>query len=607
MSEAAPADAGSPAQSESLAEYRSRHQVRAAAAERWARLDARLSNARLAVFALGVVQGFLSFGTRHLDPVWLGPTVVVFVALLVAHDRAIQSRKRAERAAAFYEGGVARILDEWTGRGNTRDRDRAAPHAYADDLDLFGPGSLFELLCTARTPAGEEKLATWLLEPAAPGVIRDRQLAVRELRGRVDLREDLHLLGDDVRSQLDPAALIRWGATGGDPIHAGPRVVAGAASALTGGAIAAWIFTGIGAIPVLAGVAIQMLVAYALRGRVREGLRSAAGATRDLGLLAGLLERLESEPAESPRLAALHEALKSEGGPPSRRIAELRRIVDLLEARQNQLFAPIGALLLWGTHFGLATENWRAHHGPALGRWIDAAAEIEALCALSAYAYEHPDDPFPEIVEEGPLFDGEALGHPLLPSGSCVRNDVALCDDRSAYMVSGSNMSGKSTLLRTVGVNVVLALAGAPVRARALRLSPLAIGASITIVDSLQTGTSHFYAEIKRIRQVMDLTEGPLPTLFLLDEVLHGTNSHDRGIGAEAILRGLLARGAIGLITTHDLALARLADELAPTVENVHFQDQLDDGRMRFDYHLWPGVVTRSNALELMRAVGLEV
>ena len=174
-------------------------------------------------------------------------------------------------------------------------------------------------------------------------------------------------------------------------------------------------------------------------------------------------------------------------------------------------------------------------------------------------------------------------------------------------MVSGSNMSGKSTLLRTVGVNTVLALAGAPVRAEALRVSPLAIAASIHVVDSLMDGTSHFYAEIKRLRQVMDLTDGERPVLFLLDEVLHGTNSHDRRIGAEAVLRSLLARHAVGFITTHDLALAEVADELAPQVVNVHFQDQLVDGEMRFDYRLWPGVVTRSNALELMRAVGLEV
>jgi hypothetical protein len=601
-------------------EYRLRLAGRSREAERWRRLDGRLSNARLIVFALGVAQGFATFGTHHLAAGWLAPTIVIFVGLLVAHDRVIQARRRAERSISFFERGLARLEDRWIGTGNQRSRDGSLPHTYSEDLDIFGPGSLFELLCTARTPAGEEMLAGWLLAPADPDTIRARQAAVEELRERLDLREDLSLLGDDVRSQLDPAALIEWGQTAGERIGSAPRLVAVSATGLSLLALAAAIFTGAGLFPFLFALLLQMGVAYALRSRVRRGIRSAAGATRDLALLRDLLARLESEPASSPRLVALRQALDSEGLPPSRRIAQLRRTVDLLDARQNQFFAPFGALLMWGTHFGLAAENWRAHHGPALARWIAAAAEIEALGSLASYAYEHPDDPFPEIVGDGaplsnaaplsngaPLFEGRALGHPLLPGAECVRNSVALSGERQAYMVSGSNMSGKSTLLRTVGVNVVMALAGAPVRAESVRLSPLTIGASIHVVDSLQEGTSHFYAEIKRIRQVMDLTEGPLPVLFLLDEVLHGTNSHDRRIGAEAVLRGLLERRAIGFITTHDLALAKLAEDLSPQVENVHFQDQLEDGQMHFDYRLWPGVVTRSNALELMRAIGLEV
>jgi len=588
-------------------EYTNRHRIREGAAVQRAAWDHRLSNARLFVFVVAVVQGFLAFGTRHLDGVWLIPTVVLFVVLLVVHDRVIQARRVAERAAAFYERGLARLEDRWAGGGNTRRRDDTVSHPYAEDLDLFGEGSLFELLCGARTPAGEEKLAAWLLAPADAGTVRERQQAVAELRDRVDLREDLHLLGDDVRSQLDPAALIAWGARAGSAVAPVARWAAVAVTALSLAAAAAAVFTRVGIVPLLFALLVQMAVAFAMRGRVRAGIRAASGATRDLSLLAGLLSRLEVEHFSSPRLCALMEQLGSEGLPPSRRIARLRLLADLLEARQNQFFAPIGGLLMWGTHFGLAVESWRARFGPALARWVDAAAEIEALCSLAAYAYEHPDDPFPEIAGREGVFEGRELGHPLLPADRCVRNDVQLGGERRAYMVSGSNMSGKSTLLRTVGVATVMALAGAPVRAASLRLSSFAIGASIHVVDSLREGTSHFYAEIKRIRQVMDLTEDGRPVLFLLDEVLHGTNSHDRRIGAEAVLRSLLERGAIGLITTHDLALAEVADALAPTTCNVHFQDELLEGRMHFDYRLWPGVVTRSNALELMRAVGLEV
>jgi DNA mismatch repair ATPase MutS len=281
--------------------------------------------------------------------------------------------------------------------------------------------------------------------------------------------------------------------------------------------------------------------------------------------------------------------------------------MGLLDARRNQLFLPIASLLLWGTQVSCAIERWRGECGGALGRWIDVVGEFEALNAFAGFSYENPDYPFPEIVEEGACFEGASIGHPLLPSDRCVRNDVRLNVEQQVLIVSGSNMSGKSTLLRTVGVNTVLGLAGAPVCASRLRLSQLAVGASIRLQDSLREGSSRFYAEILRLRDVVDLSRGDRPALFLLDEILHGTNSHDRGIGAEAVVRTLLKNGAIGLVTTHDLALTRVADELGARAENVHFQDDHDDGTISFDYRVHPGVVTKSNALALMRAVGLDV
>ena len=206
-----------------------------------------------------------------------------------------------------------------------------------------------------------------------------------------------------------------------------------------------------------------------------------------------------------------------------------------------------------------------------------------------------------------PLVDSEGLGHPLIPAARRVVNDLRLGGERRMIVVSGSNMSGKSTLLRTVGINAVLALAGAPVCARRLTLCPVTLGATLRINDSLQAGKSRFYAELTRLKQIVDHAGGAPPLLFLLDEILHGTNSHDRRIGAEAILRGLVARGAAGLVTTHDLALAEVAEAMAPRAINVHFEDHLEGGVMSFDFRMKPGVVRKSNALELMRAVGLEV
>jgi DNA mismatch repair ATPase MutS len=264
------------------------------------------------------------------------------------------------------------------------------------------------------------------------------------------------------------------------------------------------------------------------------------------------------------------------------------------------------APLLWSTQLALAVETWRRAFGPAVARWLATVGEIEALGSLSTFAFEHPEFPFPTVQDDGARFEGEAIGHPLIPARTRVANDVTLGGaHRRLMIVSGSNMSGKSTLLRTVGVNVVLALAGAPVCARRLVVSRLAIGGTLRIHDSLQEGRSRFYAEITRLRQIVDLAVGPIVTLFLVDELLSGTNSHDRRVGAEGILRGLLSRGAIGLATTHDLALTEMATALEAT--NVHFEDDLRDGQMHFDYRMRPGVVQKSNALALMRAVGLEI
>jgi len=259
------------------------------------------------------------------------------------------------------------------------------------------------------------------------------------------------------------------------------------------------------------------------------------------------------------------------------------------------------------TQFAFAIEKWRSSCGPSIGPWLKTVGEFEALCALAGFAYEHPDDPFPEIADGSLVFEAQDLRHPLVPVSQCVPNSVRLEKDLQLMVVSGSNMSGKSTLLRTVGINTVLALAGAPVRARRMRLSPVGIGTTLRIQDSLQAGTSRFYAEIQRIHHIMELTRGRLPVLFLLDEILHGTNSHDRAVGAEAIVKGLIDRGAIGLVTTHDLALAKVADSLSPRAENVHFEDNMVDGKTVFDYRMGPGVVNKSNALALMRAVGLDV
>jgi hypothetical protein len=601
---------------EPRAEIERRLAARRAHAQRQATIDRAFSWARGGVAASALLVWWFTLGPRGVSAGWLVVPIAFFVVLVLVHDGVVRRRRLADRAVAFHESAIARLEHRWAGTGETGERFATDGHPFAADLDLFGRGSLFELVCTARTRAGQEALAEWLLAagPAAGAGTREtagdrvraRQEAVAELRGRLDLREDLALSGDPARSGVDSAVLRGWSTAPSAALPRLARPISLVLSILNVAAAAAWGFDS-GPRALIVAVALAGAWALLLHARVEQALRAAERPGRELALLGAVLARLERERFASPLLVSLRQRLDTDGLAASAQVRRLVRLQEYLDSRLNQLFAPVALLLLWSTQLGLAIEAWRVRVGPGVPVWLDAVGEIEALCALAGYAYEHPQDPFPELVDDGALFDGRALGHPLIPAADCVRNDVRLDGERCLLLVSGSNMSGKSTLLRAVGLNTVLALAGAPVRASSLRVSPLSLGASIRIQDSLQQGASRFYAEITRLREIVDLARDRPPLLFLLDEILHGTNSSDRLVGAEAIVRGLLQRGAVGLVTTHDLALARIVDELEPRARNVHFEDHLEAGRVAFDFRLKEGVVTRSNAIALMRAVGLEV
>jgi hypothetical protein len=582
----------------------------------------RLGHGKLAMAALGVALVWLALTQNAFSVLWVLVPIAGFVLLVVLHEKLLKELERRRRAQRFFEKALARLDGNWAGAGESGDRYQDAAHPYAVDLDLFGQGSVFELLCTARTRIGEDRLAQWLKTPATPDVVRARHAAVDELRERVDLREELAVVAEEARSGVDPVHLAQWGEAPAALRQSAYRLRVRLHTVLgVAGFLALWIHL------VRSATLIQLtdgvdglvrdlfLVALVVNGWFLYRQSGALGATvsaveeaaHELGLLSEVLVRMEREPLRCPLLAGLRASLDAEGEPPSRQLARLKRLVENLDSRDNVVVRVLEPFILWTPHLALQVEDWRALSGGAVRRWLHAAGEMEALCSLASHAFEHPSDPFPEFVPEGPWIDAEAIGHPLLAEDKVVRNDIQIGGVLRVIVVSGSNMSGKSTMLRTLGVNAVLAQAGAPVRARRLALSPVAVGASIRLTDSLQGGVSRFYAEILRLRQILDQTAGPLPVLFLIDEFLHGTNSHDRRIGAEALVRGLVQRGAVGLITTHDLALADIAEELGERASNVHFEDQIADGKISFDYHMRPGVVRKSNAIELMRQVGLEI
>ncbi len=574
---------------------------------RLAQLDrshARLGSIRLAIGASFLLVAWLCLGRYALPAAWLLLPLAAFAAAVLRHSRLRASLARTRRAARFYREGLKRIRDDWHGIGAGGERFAAPHHVYGGDLDLFGTDSLYQLLCAARTDIGEETLAQWLLRPASIRSILARQDGIRDLRERLDLREQMAIAGDSPRIDLPAAALIEWSTAPSLLDQAWIPVVVPLLTCLALGTAFLWAAWGL-LYPLLVVVLIELGVTYLLRTRVAATLATVENAYEGLKGSSALLQRLEAEPFEAPALQLLAGALSSHTLCASRAIGKLATVANLVEARRNPLLTPLLLVLMYPQLTALAAERWRRAHGEAMRAWLGVLGEFEALLSLAAFSYEHPAYPFPEFAGGPACFEGEQLGHPLLPGAARICNDVSLGGTNRVWMVSGSNMSGKSTLLRSVGVNTILAMAGAPVCARRLRLTPLQVGASIRVNDSLQEGASRFYAEITRLRQLFEPCE--LPLLFLLDELLQGTNSADRRTGAQGVIRALLARGAIGLVSTHDLALTDVVDASQGGAVNVHFQDEIRDGRLYFDFKLHPGVVTKSNGIELMRSIGLEV
>jgi hypothetical protein len=549
----------------------------------------------------------VSLGPGWISPIWLLVPGIALLILIAVHPRMQRALDRAARLTAYYDRGLSRLEDRWIGKGSQGEEFRDSQHVYADDLDLFGRGSLFEFLSTARTATGEQTLADWLLTPGEISAIRLRQDAVQELSSRLELREDLAVLGDDIRAALDDRQLAAWGAR--PPVHflAGSRWIALFLGIIAAAAGIAWLAGSASLRPLFYVAVVEVVFAMSLRKGIQEVTASVNTPARELRLVALLLERIEREPFASPMLAALLARLQAvSGASATQQIRRLERLVEWKDWAHNQIFGVIAAPLLWVPQFAMAIERWRQQCGPHISGWVAAVGEFEALASLAAFTYEHPETVFPEMLDDSaPRYEAEALAHPLISAHTAVPNDVTLGGDTRLWIVSGSNMSGKSTLLRAVGLSVVMAWVGAPVTARRLRTTRLQIGASLRANDSLADHRSRFYAEIVRLKQIVDVASGQL--LFLLDELLSGTNSHDRRLGAEALIRGLLDRGAIGLATTHDLALAEIAENLGALARNVHFEDQFETGKIEWDYRLRPGVVQRGNALELMRAVGLDV
>lgn len=519
-----------------------------------------------------------------------------FVSLAFGGQTRLDSQlRRARLAVEFYRGALARMEDRWIHRGDTGSRYRDAQHLFADDLDLFGKGSLFQFLCTARTSSGKDTLAAWLTGSEDAAEIQERQAAVRELRDCLELREQLAVLPFDAR-RFRPAALTAWGEPP-DPLpELAVRVAGVGLAAAVVVSTVLWGGFGLSGWTILGALVLELGFFVVVRERLQAINLNGYYALRTLSYLSTVRGAVRGASFKSNRLSKLHATIDDGGAMPmSVALAVYSVIVQL------------PPLLLLVCQLVPRVDAWRRATAVRGQAGLAALGELEALASLAQYAFEQPKTTLPSLIQSARCFEAVDLAHPLIPREERVTNDVQLNESTRLLLVSGSNMSGKSTLLRTVGINAVLALCGGPVCAQQLRISPLSIGTAMRFQDSLEHRTSHFYAVITRLRAVMELQTAERPLLFLIDEILQGTNSRDRLAGAEAVVRNLVERGAIGLVTTHDLELTRIVDKLDGRAANVHFVDELVGGEIHFDYKMRPGVVQTSNALALMRGMGLDV
>lgn len=599
---------------------------------------------------------FLAAGGLAVYAVVRGPALVwaaagaaaaVFAAAVVWHAVLLTRKAELDERIALAKRALARIADTYEDLPERGERFAPEQHPYARDLDLFGSRSLFQLLSTAETHAGKAALAAWLLAGASAKTVAERQAAVRELAARPDLREDLAVLAKNARARLAPDALFAWGEakpvfdswSPGVRLALAARFLAPVTIAL---AALSWTLGGPGPLRYawMAALSLQLLAVLRSGADTERALAQASSREEPLGRFAPLFARLEATSFEAPLLQRCRAALLRDEAPAgspdspaapspstgshkntespaagpgsaSHAMGRLQTILGFADMRHAGIFHLIIHLVtLWDVWCAVALERWRARHGRRIRAWVEALATVEALASLAAFAHEHPDYAYPGVEEGRPRFAADQLGHPLLPAARRVANSVAFTSEGGApqaLLITGSNMSGKSTLLRAVGANAVLALAGAPVCAARLAMTVLDVRTSMRITDSLEQGVSHFYAELQRLREITAAADAGSPVLFLLDEVLHGTNSRERQIGAKAVVKHLLAKGAVGAVSSHDLGLADLEAETSGVVVNKHFEEHVEDGKMAFDYRLKSGVVSTTNALRLMRLVGLPV
>lgn len=593
------------------ADYQQRLEAARAELTRLDRVSATYANARALVFIAGAAAALaVVFGKLPRDAWWAAAAaLLVYVVLAVRHQGVFTAEERERVRVDLNTRGLMRLDGRWHAFPEKGERFQDGAHLYTPDLDVFGQGSLFQLVNETATRAGEERLADWLSRPAGADVVAARQGAVRELGPLLDWRQGLAYEGRVIsRDKANPKAFIAW-AEGGPLLEAvrWGRPLAYVLPPLT---LLLYVLGQQEVVPrplYWLPLSVQLVVAVLTRKAFGAMFERVQAGETGFARYEGLFRAVEARPFTHPHLAALQKGLQRPGAAPlSALFARFSRLHGFASLRLSQFHPVLQVVTLWDFHALFALEAWQKEHGAQVRGWFEALGELEALACLAGLAHDRPHFTWPEVHGGPPALEAVQVGHPLLEAP--VLNSTALHGPSFALLVTGSNMSGKTTLLRALGLNAVLALAGGPVFAQAFRLTPLQVLTAMRVRDSLEQGVSYFYAEVRRLKKVLDAAAGVKgQALFLLDEILTGTNTRERHLASREVLRLLLESGAVGGVTTHDLSLAQLAEEHPGRVVNVHFRDHVEGGKMVFDYRLREGVVDTTNALRVMALAGIPV
>ncbi|MBF0298733.1 MAG: hypothetical protein HQK51_08435 [Oligoflexia bacterium] len=537
---------------------------------------------------------------------------LLFIVIFVIHEILTNKIKKLKIFISYYDFLIKRITHQWIGKGFQGAEFVEESNLYAKDLDIFGLGSLFERVCLSNTKLGQQKFADYLQYKPTKNEIQQRQKAIKELTNELDLREQLHFVSYNINANLNAKSLAAWSSM--PPIYNGfflENIFPIILTVLSISTTTALFFTPYNKIFILFFfilLIIEQVIRITLLSKCNLIIRPLSKITKELNSLSEGLYLYENKNFQSLKNKTLISAFKQENRVASLQIKKLYSIKVWLDSCSNQLFAAIAFFLMLEIILSFSIERWRKQNASHITNWLDAFAELEALNSIAAFAFENPEYAYPTITDTSMTFYAQDLGHPLINKNEVVCNDIKLDSSNRILMVSGSNMSGKSTLLRTIGINSILSFIGSPVKSQSLYLSIFDIGANTRFEDSLAKGISKFYFEINRLSEIYKKVQVSSSSLILLDEIFNGTNSHDRKQGVMALIKELLKNNVLTIITTHDLALTEIKENMnCDTIRNIHFNDNFKDGKLFFDYKIKDGIIKKSNALELMKLVGLPV